>query len=181
MGQINNIIEGWDLYIKGEVPEFTQARKEICLKCPFAVMGTYEKWMPEKKELKETQGYKDVAKFANKALLGMQAVNIRQHLRAVAIGKTFPSAVGGVGVTGGSVKKLLRNNYHSNSLLWDLKGLLKNAVLVKSAANTKAANTMVTRYHYLKVTAGDGKDYYLNIRELKTGELILYAITYGMK
>ena len=58
MGQINNIIEGWDLYIRGEVPEFTLARKEICIKCPFAVMGTYEKWMPEKKELKEIQGLK---------------------------------------------------------------------------------------------------------------------------
>jgi len=129
----------------------------------------------------KTQGFKDVAKFANKALLGMQAVNIRQHLRATAIGKTYTSPAGKVGVTGGSIKKLLRNNYHSNSLLWDLKGLLKNAVLVKSAANTKAANTMVVRYHYLKARAGDGKEYYLNVRELKTGELILYAITYGMK
>ena len=57
MAQIYNIIEGWGLYLKGEVPKFTEYRKEICKKCPFAVMGTYEKWMPEK-ELKEIQGLK---------------------------------------------------------------------------------------------------------------------------
>lgn len=57
MEQINNIIEGWGLYVKGDVPKFTVTRKEICKRCPFAVMGTYEKWMPDKK-LKEIQGLK---------------------------------------------------------------------------------------------------------------------------
>ena len=57
MAQINNIIEGWGVYVKGDTPDFALARKEICKQCPFAVMGTYEKWMPEK-ELKEIQGLK---------------------------------------------------------------------------------------------------------------------------
>jgi len=55
MVPISNIIEGWNLYIKGKTPEFAIKRKEICKKCPFAKMGTYEKWMPEK-ELKEIKG-----------------------------------------------------------------------------------------------------------------------------
>ena len=129
----------------------------------------------------QTDNYKQVAEFANKALLDFQKLALKDHLRATAIGKTFSSTLGKVGVTGRSIKKLTQNNYFSNALLWDVKGLLKNAVLVKSAVNTKTANTMVVRYHYLKATAGDGKDYYLNVRELKTGEFVLYAITYNLK
>ena len=55
MGQVSNIFEGWGLYIKGKTPEYAIRRKEICKGCDYAVEGTYEKWMPEKR-LKEIKG-----------------------------------------------------------------------------------------------------------------------------
>lgn len=129
----------------------------------------------------QIKGYNKVARFAKKALLGLQQRELLAHFRATATGKSFGSSIGKVGVTGVALKKLVRNNYASNALLWDLKGLLQKAVLVKSAVNTKPINSMVVRYHYLRATAGNGKTYYLNVRELTTGELVLYAITYNLK
>ena len=40
---------------------------------------------------------------------------------------------------------------------------------------------MVVRYHYLRTTAGDSKTYYLNVRELKNGQFVLYAVTYNLQ
>jgi hypothetical protein len=59
---IFNIIEGWKKYLQGEVTELEKKRAEICKACPHAVVGSYEKLMPDF-ELKEIQGLKcDVCK-----------------------------------------------------------------------------------------------------------------------
>ena len=127
------------------------------------------------------EGYEKVARFANKALLGVQSKEISNQLqKARAAGVTYTSAVGRVTITNKARRKLLPKRLRFQRLLWDVKGLLKKAVLIKTAVNTKTTNHMVVRYHYLRTTAGDSKTYYLNVREMKTGEFVLYAITYNL-
>ena len=57
MGQIFNIGKSWISYIKGETNLKTLGRATICKKCPNAIIGTYEKFMPDE-TLKEIQGLK---------------------------------------------------------------------------------------------------------------------------
>ncbi len=57
MGQISSIIDGWNAYISGKNRTFVRQRAETCKLCPNAVLGTYEKLMPDF-ELKEIQGLK---------------------------------------------------------------------------------------------------------------------------
>lgn len=52
-----NIIEGWKKYLQGETSGLEKKRAEICRVCPHAVVGTYEKLMPDF-QLKEIQGLK---------------------------------------------------------------------------------------------------------------------------
>lgn len=57
MGQIFNIIQGWKNYLKNETNANVLKKSAICEKCPEAIIGTYEKFMPDE-SLKEIQGLK---------------------------------------------------------------------------------------------------------------------------
>ena len=62
MGQLSNIWRGWKEYLTGEVSKKEKERAAICEACPYAVIGTYEKLMPDF-SLKEVKGLKcDVCK-----------------------------------------------------------------------------------------------------------------------
>lgn len=57
MAQIYSIAKGWGRYFKGDVSDMEKERAKVCEQCPSAVVGTYEKFMPDK-SLKEIQGLK---------------------------------------------------------------------------------------------------------------------------
>lgn len=57
MGLISNISKGWGHYFKGKVSSLEKERAKECEQCPEAIVGTYEKFMPDK-SLKEIQGLK---------------------------------------------------------------------------------------------------------------------------
>lgn len=55
--KINNIIQGWKTYLKGETSEEAIKRSKACRECPEAVFGSYEVFMTDK-TLKEVSGLK---------------------------------------------------------------------------------------------------------------------------
>lgn len=57
MAQISNIIKGWKAYLKKETTPLAIARAEICKGCEYAVIGSFEKFMPDD-SLKIVQGLK---------------------------------------------------------------------------------------------------------------------------
>ena len=57
MGQLFNIAKGWSNYLKGETNPLERERAEKCRQCKHAVVGTYEKLMPDY-SLSEMQGLK---------------------------------------------------------------------------------------------------------------------------
>lgn len=57
MGQAFNIIKGWSAYLFGNNPDYVIERALICKDCPSAVVGSYEKFMPDD-TLQEVQGLK---------------------------------------------------------------------------------------------------------------------------
>jgi len=57
MGQISNILDGWGRYFKGGATVLEQERATICEECPEAVVGSYEKLMPDF-SLKKIKGFK---------------------------------------------------------------------------------------------------------------------------
>lgn len=57
MGQISSIYKGWKKYLNGSVTELERSRAYKCKECPEAVVGTYEKLMPDF-ELEEIKGLK---------------------------------------------------------------------------------------------------------------------------
>ena len=57
MAQIFNIIQGWKNYLKNETDTNVLKKSAICENCPEAIIGTYEKFMPDE-SLKEIQGLK---------------------------------------------------------------------------------------------------------------------------
>lgn len=60
--KIVNIAQGWNLYLNDENNTLAKGRSEKCQECPDAIVGTFEKFMPDK-TLKQIQGLKcDVCK-----------------------------------------------------------------------------------------------------------------------
>lgn len=57
MSRISNIAEGWKNYLSGRTTDQERARARICKECPAAVLGTYEKVLPDF-QLEEVQGLK---------------------------------------------------------------------------------------------------------------------------
>lgn len=57
MEQIFSILNGWKNYLKSEISDLEKKRASICKKCPSAIIGTYEKFMPDE-TLTEIQGLK---------------------------------------------------------------------------------------------------------------------------
>lgn len=57
MVQISKILEGWGNYFKGKMSALERERGKVCEECPEAVVGTYEKLMPDF-QLKKIQGLK---------------------------------------------------------------------------------------------------------------------------
>ena len=57
MAVIYDIISGWRSYLKSETDILALERASICDKCPEAILGTYEKFMPDE-TLKKIQGLK---------------------------------------------------------------------------------------------------------------------------
>lgn len=55
--QISNIIQGWNSYFKNITESYVFGRALECEQCPEAVIGTYEKFMPDN-TLKKIQGLK---------------------------------------------------------------------------------------------------------------------------
>lgn len=57
MAQISKITKAWFSYFKSETNPIAFKRMATCKGCEFAVVGTYEKFMPDE-SLKEIQGLK---------------------------------------------------------------------------------------------------------------------------
>lgn len=57
MGQSYNILEGWARYLGGDATKEENRRASICKECPSAVVGTFEKLLPDF-SLKEVRGLK---------------------------------------------------------------------------------------------------------------------------
>lgn len=57
MGQISNIAQGWGQYFKGKVSALEKERASECEQCSEAIVGTYEKLLPDF-SLKKIQGLK---------------------------------------------------------------------------------------------------------------------------
>ncbi|MEM8506222.1 MAG: phage minor head protein [Bacteroidota bacterium] len=128
----------------------------------------------------KTPRFKAVAEWAKLALINMQRLEIRSHLKAEKISKKrFTSQLGTVMVSSSGAKELLNtpsdNLYLKNSLLYDLRTVLAEASYVKTVSDIKD-NPMVKQYHYLFLEVDD-KRFYLNVREMVDGSLYLYAIT----
>lgn len=132
----------------------------------------------------KTKNYKQVASFARQALVSFQRTDIKQFLKQTkATKKQYASQIGKVTISNSAVKELLgkysSQEYMRNNLLYNVKGLFKEALYIKSAVSSKV-NPMVNKYHYLLVKVAD-TSFYLNVREMTTGEMILYAITDKIK
>lgn len=132
----------------------------------------------------KTKEYDKVAVFARLALIGIQRTDIKAFVRSNGITKkVFSSQIGKVRISNNSLKELTgtytEEEYFRNNLIYDLKNVLKDAIYVKSAKDMKG-NPMIAAYHYLMIEV-QGNRFYLNVRELKTGEMILYAITDKIK
>lgn len=93
--------------------------------------------------------------------------------------KKYKSQIGKIKISGKSFKELLGkyndDTFMKNNLLYNINDVIKDALYVKSAADTKG-NSMINKYHYLLVKVAD-KNFYLNVREMVDGEMVLYAIT----
>lgn len=132
----------------------------------------------------KTSNFKEVALLANRSLFKIQRKEIIDTLRSNnIIGSKFTSEIGSVLVSKKGVNEIFgnphSNKYLRNYILYDIEQVLKDATYIKSGADAKN-NIMVKEYHYMIANAG-GLKFYLNIRELTTGELILYAITEKLK
>lgn len=132
----------------------------------------------------DTKDYKKVAAFANAALVSYGRKQIKEHLKKVGFPKRgFTSEIGKITITNKALNHLVSTYHESaymrNNLLYDLKGVIKDAKYVKSAKETKD-NPMIKKYHYLSVTVGK-KSFYLNVRELVNGDLVLHAISGKIK
>ncbi|TYP71488.1 hypothetical protein [Aquimarina intermedia] len=57
MGQTFKIVRAWKNYISGKISNLERLRAKSCTTCDHAVVGTYEKLMPDF-QLKEIQGLK---------------------------------------------------------------------------------------------------------------------------
>jgi len=57
MGQISNIIDGWEDYLSNKTTPQTKARAQVCITCKHAVTGFFERFMPDE-TLQEVQGLK---------------------------------------------------------------------------------------------------------------------------
>ena len=57
MGQISKIAQGWGKYFKGGASALEKERAKVCDQCPEAIVGTFEKMMPDY-SLKSVQGLK---------------------------------------------------------------------------------------------------------------------------
>ncbi len=57
MSKLKGIINGWSAYLKGEETALAKQRAKVCKKCPYVIMGSYEKLMPDY-SIKEIQGLK---------------------------------------------------------------------------------------------------------------------------
>lgn len=57
MSKIKSVINGWVSFFKGDYTPEQWSRAMICKCCPEAVVGTYEKFMPDE-SLREIQGLK---------------------------------------------------------------------------------------------------------------------------
>lgn len=55
--QIFKIIQAWSTYLKNETSDIAVERSKHCVDCPEAVVGTFEKFMPDK-TLQEIEGLK---------------------------------------------------------------------------------------------------------------------------
>lgn len=132
----------------------------------------------------KTKDHKTVSTMAHKTLIGFQRGELKQFLKqSKATKKSYSSQIGNIRMSNTSVKELLgkysSEEYLRNNLLFNLKELFKEALYIKSAKSSKA-NPMVKQYHYLLVKV-ERKSFYLNVREMVTGEFILYAITDKIK
>lgn len=57
MGQISNIVQGWKNYFNNELSILEFERAEVCSNCSYAIVGKFEKFMPDN-QLKEIEGLK---------------------------------------------------------------------------------------------------------------------------
>ncbi|CAL2108196.1 conserved hypothetical protein [Tenacibaculum sp. 190524A02b] len=132
----------------------------------------------------DTKEYKKVAKFAQTALITYGRKQVKEFVKqSKLIGQELTSSIGTVKLTSKALSTIV-NTYHNNAyvrtnLLYDIKGVLKDAEFIKTAIDTKS-NPMVKQYHYLKIEIG-GEKYYLNIREYVNGDQVLFAISDKIK
>lgn len=132
----------------------------------------------------KTANFKEVALLANRGLFKLQRKEILSSLRdQQIIGSSFKSQIGEVIVSKKGVNEIFgnphSNKYLRNNLLYDVENLLKKAIYIRTNEDIKN-NKMIKQYHYMLVDIKKNK-FYLNIRELTTGELYLYAITEKLK
>lgn len=129
----------------------------------------------------KTNNFKTVANFAKNALIGVGRNQLKAHYAVNPIkGKTFNSQIGQMRVHS---KELFTTSsereYTKINALFNVKQLINDAVYIKSALDSKN-NPMIRYYHYLMVEVSD-KAFYLNVREMKDGSLVLYSITDKIK
>jgi SPP1 gp7 family putative phage head morphogenesis protein len=121
--------------------------------------------------------YIDMPKDIRKAEIALQRADVKAFSKEHLVGKSFPSPVGDVRITGTGMKETINQNhdyeFQKNAALYRIPQLLNTGKLVHSAPDI---NGKPFTYHYLEVRIA-GKKSYMNIREDGRGDKILYTIT----
>lgn len=147
-------------------------------------VGKSGKVFTDKHPYFNTPNHKEVARFANNALVHYGRQQVLQYFKENGLPKTaIKSQIGKVSISKKALNHLV-STYHEhaymrNNLLYDIKNVINDALYIKSAKSSKN-NPMVKKYHYLMVNVGK-IPFYLNVREMVNGDMVLYAITGKLK
>ena len=162
-------------YTKGyEVEQMPELPKQFNINT-----GIEGKVFSDKHPYFQTPYYKKIATFAKNSLVNHSKKQVLNFFKITGTNsKKFVSSLGVVRLTGTALNEIV-NSFHSNAfmrnnLLFDIKQVLKDASFVKTVRET--ADPATKYRHYLLVETGK-QSFYLNIKEMETGEKILYAIT----
>lgn len=128
--------------------------------------------------------FKDVPADVLKEAVKLQTKEIREWAKDNLIGKEVTvKAIGKVSFTNQGIKEILNQPHkyrmERNQFLYVIESALKNATHVRTAPDVKG-NVMVKDWHYLKIKIA-GENSYAVVKELATGEKILYSIVDHLK
>ena len=128
--------------------------------------------------------WKDMPEEYLNMALNVQIKEIKDWAKNNLLGTTVKvSKIGDVGFNNTAIKEFLNQPHvyklDKNKILYNIKDVLKSATYIDSSPDIKG-NKMVKCWHYLEILLKGAKSYIV-VRELVTGEKILYSIVESLK